>query len=515
MKLFKSFTIVSGATFISRITGYLRDTVFAYIFGANNITDAFYLAFTIPNFFRNLLAEGALSTAIIPIYSEELNKKDFKEANKNISNLISFLITLSLIITILGIIFSPELITIIAPGFEKKNISSLAVKLLRIMFPFLFFVSVSAMIMGVLNTLKHFLWPSLAQSFYNLTQIIMIGCFSTYFGKTIEEKIFVAAYAVLIGEFLHILVQLPTLIKKKFNYIFYINIKSEVLKRGLKLLIPAIFGMSIIQLNLIVDSILGSYLEKGSISYLYYSNRLLQFPLALFGISIGTVLLPLASELVAKKEYETLNTKLISSLKIMLLFIIPSISGFWLLGKEIITVLFEHGKFTADDTYKTYCALAVYSAGLISYSAVKIFSSIYYAYQDTKTPVKFAVISLILNIIIKIIIIFLWTKYFSYKEYRFIGLTFGTAFASTFNLFLLAKNLKFKMGKFFRLKFLLSDFLKILLINLIVFIVIFFLKTYIEQLNKYLELCILLGFFASLYFLLLRFFKFDFKIFNI
>lgn len=509
MKLFKSIGVVSISTFVSRITGYIRDMVSAYIFGANHITDAFYLSFTIPNFFRNLLAEGALSVSIIPIYSEELNKNKFQEANKNISVLISFLLALSFVITVLGIIFAPQIIAITAPGFHNKGTFHLAVKLLRIMFPFLLFISISAMMMGILNSLKHFLLPALSQVFFNITEIIFIGILSSFFGKTVEEKIFSAAFGVFAGGILQFAVQIPSLIKKRFNFVFKIDFKSDVLKKGLKLLLPAVFGMSIIQINLIVDSIIGSMLDKGSISYLYYSNRLLQFPLAVFAISIGTVLLPFASDLVCKKEFARLNETIKSSMKIMLLFTLPSIVGFFAIGRDIIKVLFEHGQFKSDDTFRTYLALIVYSSGLISYSCVRIFSTIYYSYHDTKTPVKYAASTLFLNVIIKIIIIYCWTKYFPFKQYRFVGLTLGTAIASTINVSMLYITMKSHFGNIFRFSSIKIESAKLFLSSIIMGIALLYLK-HIIHFNKYINLTVLLLAAGVIYFIILKLLKVDF-----
>lgn len=509
MKLYKSFKSVGFGILLSRISGYIRDMVSAFVLGANVWTDAFYLSFMIPNFFRRLLAEGALSVSIIPLYTDELAHKDFETANKNISVLITFFITLAFIFTVLGIIFAPQILHIIAPGFKDKGIHSLAVLLLRIMFPFLIFITASSMIMGVLNTLKTFFIPSVSTALFNITMIIFIYFIANNLKYDIETKVVIVSIGVFFGAFLQVLFQIPVLFKKNFKFSFNFNFKSDIFNKGILLFIPAIYGMAIIQINLIVDNIIASYLDKGSISYLYYSNRLIQFPLAMFGICIGIVLLPYASEYIAKKDFIQLNKTIRKSIIVMLLFILPSVAGFLMIGRNIISVLFEHGRFSANDTVKTYAALSFYSLGLISYAGIKIFASIYYSFKDTKSPVKFATISLLTNIILNITIVILWTLYFPYKEYRFVGLCFSTVISSSINFFLLIKNINKKMENNIKLSFILSDILKIFFSCIFMILVLYFVKDLIDF-NKYVDLLILILSAALSYFSLLKILKFNF-----
>ncbi len=426
----KSAAIMGIATLLSRILGFVRDMVIAYFLGASIKSDAFFVAFRIPNLLRRLFGEGSLTISFIPVFTKYRINKGEDEANIIASISFSILIIILLVITAGGIIFSPIIINIIAPGF-KSNFEKfqLAVNLNRIMFPYIFFISLVALCMGILNSLKHFFAPSIAPVFLNLSMIF--SCILGYFLK--GEIVYFLAWGVFFGGLIQLMLQLIFL--KKFNIkikpCFKIN--HPAIKEILYLMGPSILGLAVTQIQIFFNTLLASFLESGSISYLYYSDRLIQFPLGVFAVSIGNAVLPLISEYRTKGQYEKISESYIFSIKLIFLISLPAMIGLITAGKLILAVLFKRGLFTNYTLNKVYKALLAYALGLWAYSGIRILTPIYYAYEDTKTPVKIAFLALIVNISSSLI----FMKYFSYT-----GLALATFISSSINFILLGYFIK-------------------------------------------------------------------------
>ncbi len=426
----KSAAIMGGATFLSRILGFVRDMVIAYFLGASIKSDAFFVAFRIPNLLRRLFGEGSLTISFIPVFTKYRINKGEDEANLIASISFSILIIILLVITAGGIIFSPFIVTVIAPGF-KANLEkfNLAVNLNRIMFPYIFFISLVALCMGILNSLKHFFAPSIAPVFLNVSMIS--SCIIGYILK--GDIVYFLAWGVFIGGLIQLLLQLIFL--KKFNIkikpCFKIN--HPAIKEILFLMGPSILGLAVTQIQIFFNTLLASFLESGSISYLYYSDRLIQFPLGVFAVSIGNAVLPLISEYRTKGEYGKISESYIFSIKLIFLISLPAMIGLITAGKLILTVLFKRGLFTDYTLNQVYKALFAYSLGLWAYSGIRILTPIYYAYEDTKTPVKIAFLALIVNIISSLILM---------KALSFTGLALATFVSSSINFILLGYFIK-------------------------------------------------------------------------
>ncbi|MEW6684692.1 MAG: murein biosynthesis integral membrane protein MurJ [Candidatus Edwardsbacteria bacterium] len=432
----RSAGIVMLATLISRIFGYLRDMIVARAFGATSSADAFYVAFRIPNFLRNLLAEGALSATFIPTFTEYLTLYGKSEAFKLANKILTLLILLLSLLTILGIIFAPFMVMIVAPGFSKAKMS-LTAEMTRIMFPFLAFVSLSALVMGILNSYRSFFIPAVAPTMLSLAEIGAVFLICPLF---LKEPVVGLAIGVLLGGAFQWAVQLPSLFKKGFFFKPTWAPKDEGVKRISLLLLPAVIGLSVNQINLLVDTIMASFLGEGSVSALYYANRLYQLPLALFGISLATVALPTLSASAAKKNFTKLKQTLSQSLQLIVLAMIPSSMILIFLGKPLVRLLFERGRFDTIATDLTFWVLFFYSFGLFFYAGVKVVAATFYSLKDTKTPVKTASFAMLINIFLNWF--FAWPL-----GLRVGGLALATATSSLLNFSILLFILRKKIGQ--------------------------------------------------------------------
>lgn len=495
----KSVLMVSISTLLSRILGYFRDMLVANFFGVGMIADAFFVAYKIPNFLRNIIGEGAINASFVPVFGEYLEKKpqEAKDFIKSVSTIFFFVL---LIFTILGIIFAPLLVRIIAPGFsgilEKFN---LTVNLTRQILPFTLMIGLAALALAILNTLHIFTIPALAPCVLSIVEIIFI----IFVCPRLSMPVYGLVWGVVFGGMAQFLFQVPILIKRGFNIFslkiknFFANFRHPGVKRIGYLLLPVIIGNSISQINAFVDTICASFLREGSVSALYYSFRLIQLPLALFPIAVVTVSLPLMSRAVSRGEKEEIKKSFSNGLKLVFFPIVPSIIGLIFLGKPIISLLFERGEFSAQATNLTYFVLFFYSLGLVSFSGARIATASFYAQQDTRTPVKIATIAMIMNIVLNIILM------------RFLeagGLALATTIASTFNFCYLVYILRKKLGPLGGRE-ILKSFLKILFASLIMgvcgwFIAYWWLIDYgkIIQVVGTIVFCILIYFLAT-YFL--------------
>ena len=368
-KIARSTGVVSSATFLSRILGLVREQVFAYLFGAGFATDAFIAAFRIPNLLRDLFAEGALSSAFIPVFTDHLTNQG-KEKAWELANLVLNLLVITLcVIVILGIIFSPYIVQIIAPGFGKEaGKQELTSLLSRIMFPFLLLVALAALVMGVLNTFRRFGIPALAPTMFNLGMIAG----GIFLSPLFDPPIIGMALGVLLGGFGQFAIQLPTLRRIGFKYRFKINLRHPGVKRILLLMAPATLGLASTQINIFVNTLIASLLPQGSVSYLNYSFRLMQFPIGVFGVAVATVTFPIISDYAAKKQTGELISTFSSSLKLVFFLTIPSAVFLAVASQPVISVLFQHGKFTYLDTVAASQALMFYCIGLFAYSSVRL-----------------------------------------------------------------------------------------------------------------------------------------------
>ena len=431
-KIVKYAGIVIMATIFCRVLGLGREIVISNRFGAGVETDAFFIAFMIPNLLRSFFGEGALNSAFIPIFADYLTNQDRKQAEYFASNVLNILIIILIIVVVLGIWGAPLLINIIAIGF-KNNIYKyqLAIDLTRIMFPYIGFVAVAALFMGILNSYNHFLIPALSPAMLNIFVIFFALALSFKYG------IFSIAWGVILGGVGQALIQIPALIRKKIKYSFVVDFNDPGTKKLLKLLVPAMIGLAITQINVIVDKTIASTLIDGSISALYYSNRLVQFPLGVFGIAISIAIFPTLAKQTAENNITEFKKSLLFGLRILLFFTVPSAVGLIVLKDSLIRLIYEHGIFSRVATNMTASALLYYSIGLFAYACVRLITMSFYALKDAKTPVKIGIYIVLINIALDLILI----RYLAHS-----GLALATSVAAIINLIILLKFLQDKIG---------------------------------------------------------------------
>ncbi len=387
--------IVGFFTFLSRILGLARDILIANFFGSGMMADAFFVAFRIPNLLRRLFAEGSFSVAFIPVFTEYLQTRSKEEAFVLARVVSTFLVLILTGITILGIVFSPLIVRIIAPGFGGMGEKyALTVLLTRIMFPYIFLVSLVALFMGILNSLKHFAAPAASPVFLNLSMIAAL----VFLAPSMRTPTVGLAIGVLVGGVIQVALQIPFLIEKGLSFVPQWNPNHPALKRIGVLMLPTLFGSAIYQVNQLVGTLLASLLREGSVSYLYYADRLVQFPLGVFAIAISTAVLPSLSREAAQRDLDGLKETLSHALRLTMFITIPAMMGLIVLREPIIRLLFQRGAFDAFTTIMTAQALLFYSLGLWAFAALRVFVSAFYSLQDTKTPVKVAVVAMLANI---------------------------------------------------------------------------------------------------------------------
>jgi putative peptidoglycan lipid II flippase len=409
----RSAGIVSLAVMASRVLGLVREMVFAYFFGASKsfANDAYVIAFRIPNLLRDLFAEGALSSAFVPVFSEYLVKEDEKEAFHLSSMVATALILILGAIVALGIIFAEPVVGFIAPGFEANPEKfALTVRMTRIMMPFILLVALAAQAMGVLNARGRFGIPALSSAFFNVGSIIggitvaaliTDPTFSHPIRAVVEkptEGIIGMAYGVLIGGFMQYAVQWPSLRAAGFKYRPMVSFRHPGVQKIFKLMIPAIIGGAAVQVNVLINSNFASNIPAtGPVSWLSYAFRLMQFPIGVFGVAIATATLPAISRSAALKEAKEFRHTLASSIRLASLLTVPSAVGLIVLSRPIIALIYERGHFGLNDTTRTADALAFYAAGLAGYSGIKILAPAFYALNDSRTPMLISLSSILTN----------------------------------------------------------------------------------------------------------------------
>jgi putative peptidoglycan lipid II flippase len=430
----RSTGVVSSATFLSRVLGLVREQVFAYLFGAGFATDAFIAAFRIPNLLRDLFAEGALSSAFIPVFTDHLHNQGKQRAWELANLVLSLLVVVVSVIVLLGIVFSPYIVRVIAPGFaEEAGKQQLTALLSRIMFPFLLLIALAALAMGILNTFRRFGIPALAPAMLNLGMIAGGVLLSPLF----DPPIIGMALGVLLGGFGQMAIQIPSLWKIGFRFRLGINLRDPGVRRILLLMAPATLGLASTQVNIFVNTLIASLLPQGSVSYLNYSFRLMQFPIGVFGVAVATVTFPIVSAYAAKKQKGELLSTFSSSLKLVFFLSIPSAVFLAVASRPVISVLFQHGRFNFLDTMATSQALVFYCIGLFAYSSVRLTASTFYAMGDTKTPVKTSAVAVAVNIGLNLLLM---------RPLGFRGLALAASVAAMTNLFLLLRILHRRSG---------------------------------------------------------------------
>lgn len=439
-KITKAAGAMSFATLISRIFGYIKDMILAKYFGATGTSDIFFVAFRIPNLLRDLFAEGSMSSAFIPVLTESQTKNGKEDANRLVRAVFLFIFIVVGMLCILGIIFAPSIVSIIAPGFTADPAKfSQTVLLTRIMFPFLLFISLASISMGALNTRGVFFIPALAPVFLNISIIVSVFALSVHF----VNPIVAVAIGVMIGGLFQFLFQIPSFFGKGYSFFNKTsNVGSSILRHpGLKkigiLIIPSITGLAVAQINIFVSTILASYLQEGSITYLYYSMRLVQLPIGLFGVAMGMAVLPALSEHAAKMQTAALKEDFSFALRLLFFITVPAMAGLIALRQPIVNTLFQRGEFTYLATIGTADALMFYSFGLWAIVGVRVLASTFYSMQNTKTPVKIAIFSMILNIILSLLLM---------NPLEHNGLALANALASMSNFILLFYFLSNKLG---------------------------------------------------------------------
>jgi len=393
----RSAGIFTGATLLSRILGYFRDTMVAAFFGAGPAADAFYTAFRISNLFRRLLGEGALSASFVPVFSEYTQKHTKEETQRFLNTMFTTLLVVLSTITVLGVVFAPQLTRLIARGFDPGSERfALTVTLTRYMFPFMLFICLAALITGVLNAFHSFFLPALAPACLSLAEMLYIGFLWIAHIKG-QNAIVGLAISVTVGGFSQFFVHVPALLERDYTLGLVWNPSHEGVRRVGRLILPATLGVAADQINAFVDTMMATFLSVGSVTALYYSNRVMQLPLALFGIALSQVALPTMSASVARGATQEVKDTLNFALRLTLFMILPATTGLILLGHPIVQVLFQYGKFSNEASWLTTWALAAFSLGLFAYAAVKILAAAFYAFQTTRVPVTVAASCVALN----------------------------------------------------------------------------------------------------------------------
>ncbi|MBP9764650.1 MAG: murein biosynthesis integral membrane protein MurJ [Gammaproteobacteria bacterium] len=401
-ELLKSTSVVGGMTLISRVLGFVRDVVAAHFFGAGLGNDAFIVASKIPNYMRRLFAEGAFSQAFVPILSEYRTQKTQVEVEQFVGRVFGCLSTILAGVTILGILAAPLLVMLFAPGFAATGSGArlmLASDMLRITFPYLFFISLTAFAGGILNCYGRFAAPAFTPVFLNIMMILTTVILAPH----LSEPVTALAWGMFAGGVVQLLFQVPFLRRLKLLPRPEFYWQDPGVRRILKLMLPALLGVSVNQLNLMLSSVFASFLPVGSVSWLYYAERLMEFPLGGFGVALATVVLPRLSRHHTKAENEHFSSTLDWGVRWVMLIGLPAATGLALLAGPLLTTLFQSGQFTDQDVISSQTCLVAYSLGIMGFMLVKIFASAYYAKQDVKTPVRMAVVTVIANLLFSLI----------------------------------------------------------------------------------------------------------------
>lgn len=404
MALWRSTVIVSAMTMLSRILGLVRDMVLLNVFGAGKDFDTFVVAFRIPNFFRRLFAEGAFSQAFIPVLTEYKTSKTHEEVQILVSRVFGGLLLIMSLLTMVAMVAAPAILYVYAGGFadDPEKFAQL-IDLFRLTFPYLLFMSLTAFAGSILNSYGSFTTPAFAPVLLNLSMIFAALFLAPKMYP--DPAIMSLGWGVLIAGVLQLALQLPQLWRKKLLIPPKLDFKHEGVQRILKLMLPALFGVSVTQINLLLNTFWASHMQEGSVSWLYTAERMTELPLGLIGVAIGTVILPSLSSRHAEQDATKFRAMIDWAAKVIILVGVPASIALGMLATPIIQTLFQHGEFTLRDTQMTALALQCMSAGVISFMLIKVFAPGFYAQQDTKTPVRIGLITVFANMLITIILL--------------------------------------------------------------------------------------------------------------
>lgn len=429
-KIFKAAGIVGSATLISRILGMIRDMVVAAVFGAGPVSDAFFVAFRIPNLMRRLFAEGSLTVSFIPVFTDHLVNDGKEEAFRMGRSAFWMLGLILLVITILGISGAYFVVKIIAPGFDGASGNfDLTVSLTRYMFPYVLFICLTALCTGILNSLNHFAAPAFGPVYLNICLILS----ALFFSRFLDKPVYALSIGVIIGGIVQLVALIPPLLKLGFRFFGEVDLLHKGVKKVGKMMLPSVFGSAAYQLDMLVNTMLASMLSAGSVSYLYYADRLVQFPLALFGVSAATVILPTLSRQAARKDMKGVATSLSEGLRLVSFVNLPAMAGLIALSYPIVSIILQRGAFDPLQAKETSSALICYSVGLWAFSSVRIVLPVYYATKDIKTPAIYTGVTVACDILMS-----MWLMTFMGHK----GLALSTSLSSMINFCLLTNGIR-------------------------------------------------------------------------
>ncbi|UCG38310.1 MAG: murein biosynthesis integral membrane protein MurJ [bacterium] len=433
-KMVRAAGVVGGATAVSRVLGLLRDAVMASLFGASPATDAFFVAFRLPNLMRQLFGEGALASSFVPVYTDIREKQGEEQARLFSSNLISLLFIILTAITLVGVLLAPALVRVIALGFKPgSDVFRLTVLLTRWMLPYMVLICTAALFMGILNSHRHFLAPAAAPALLNIC--IIAAAFVVSPG--LSTPILALAWAVLAGGLLQFLTQIPPMWSRGILPAPRVPVLTPEVRRMALMMGPAVLGVAVYQVNILVDTLLASFLPTGSITYLWYGNRIMQFPLGVFGIALATAALPTLSKQISEGRREDFRGTVSFSLALTAFIGLPATLGLIALREPIMLTLFGRGAFSNADVRGAATALLFYAAGLLFFIAVKILGRAFFAVEDTRTPFKAAGTAFLVNTLLNLALM---------GPMGYAGLALATSLASGVNFMILARHFSRKLA---------------------------------------------------------------------
>jgi len=422
--LLRAASKVGGWTMLSRILGFVRDILIARVLGAGPLADAFFVAFKLPNFFRRMFAEGTLTVALVPVLSDQREQGE-AQAHDFLNALATLLLIALLLFTLLGMALMPWLLYGFAPGFaDEPDRWAMSLDLARLMFPYLGMISLAALSWAVLNTYKHFAVPAASPALLNVAIILA----ALGLAPSFENPATALAFGVLLGGFLQLAIQFPALKRIGWTPRLSFHFKQDAIVETLSLLGPALLAIAAVQINILIGTILATLLDTGAVSYLYYSDRIVQLPFALFGIAMSTALLPTLSSHLSKGNTIAAGVDLRAGLAWLTWITLPAVVGAFYLAQPIVVTLFERGAFSHADSVATAHTLQAYAVGLIAFCWIKLFASACYAQKDAKAPMRYAAISVAVNIVLAVIFMQFWA---------YVGLALATSLAAFVNALML------------------------------------------------------------------------------
>ncbi|MCP4788771.1 MAG: murein biosynthesis integral membrane protein MurJ [Gammaproteobacteria bacterium] len=425
----RSSIVVASMTMLSRVMGLARDVVIAVVFGAGNSADAFFVAFKIPNFLRRLFAEGAFNQAFVPVLAEVSSEQDQQALRNMVARVSGSLLLVLLLLTVLAVLAAPLLVWIFAPGFaQQPEKLALTADMLRLTFPYLLLISMTGFFGSLLNHSRQFAIPAITPVLLNLS---LIGA-AWWLAPKLAVPVTALAWGVLVAGCLQLMLQLPFVARLGLLSWPRFGFADGRVRQVMKLMLPALFGVSVAQINLLLDTVLASLLQPGSVSWLYYSDRLMELPLGVFGIAIATVILPGLSRQHAGDDQVAFSATLDWAVRMILLIGIPAALALWVLAEPLLATLFHYGAMQERDVLLSAASLRAYAAGLLAFMLIKVLAPGYFARQDMRTPVRFGVWAMAANMVFNLSLI--W-------HFQHVGLAMATSLSAFLNAGLLALGL--------------------------------------------------------------------------